>query len=505
MSVCRFGNRGIGRWLILSLAVLFWGGAPVRAEAGLTASEDDTVTVLYSDASTDLEAFVTRFYHECLDRAPDPEGLAAWVNALKSAGITGADLAEGFILGPEFENRGTSDETFLVILYRVFFDRAPDAEGFDGWMRGLEGGMPRARVLDGFVRSEEFAALCRAYGITPYVSDPVEAFVTRFYRECLNRSPDPGGLAAWVNGLKSGSATGADLAEGFVLSPEFTQLGLSNEAFVEILYRAFFNRAPDTAGYNGWLSALRNGMQRAVVLERFIVSEEFIALCRAYGINAFDPNAGDNDGDGYAESQGDCDDTNPGIHPGAAEICGDGIDQDCNGSDLPCAAPPECANIAGTWSVSETATVRCCIGSECESETISGSDTVTMRQQGCRAGYEVCLPGYGCYERSGTVTGNTVSLSGPFLIMDPAYDCNIAQNILNLNGTLNGNRISFRGSGRTSGSCEGMTFSCTGETTAEFTKTTAASLSGFTAAPPGDSLCGTLFDPPARIFTTIVH
>jgi hypothetical protein len=39
----------------------------------------------------------------------------------------------------------------------------------------------------------------------------------------------------------------------------------------------------------------------------------------------------DNDGDGYSHNQGDCDDTNPNVHPGAREICNDGIDNDCNG------------------------------------------------------------------------------------------------------------------------------------------------------------------------------
>lgn len=40
----------------------------------------------------------------------------------------------------------------------------------------------------------------------------------------------------------------------------------------------------------------------------------------------------DDDGDGYSEHQGDCDDTNPAVYPGAKEICGDGIDNNCNGA-----------------------------------------------------------------------------------------------------------------------------------------------------------------------------
>jgi len=63
----------------------------------------------------------------------------------------------------------------------------------------------------------------------------------------------------------------------------------------------------------------------------------------------------DGDGDGWLpcadcrgyedlgfEGCGDCDDRNRAASPAAGEQCGDFVDQDCDGEDLPCASPAEC-------------------------------------------------------------------------------------------------------------------------------------------------------------------
>lgn len=115
----------------------------------------------------------------------------------------------------------------------------------------------------------------------------VEAFVTRFYRHCLVRDPDGPGLEGWKNNLLNHLQTGADVAHGFMDSIEFHAKNITNEAYLTILYKAFFDRDPDQDGWFAWMAELDSGRERNFLLNGFLYSQEFVELCRAYDINPY--------------------------------------------------------------------------------------------------------------------------------------------------------------------------------------------------------------------------
>ncbi len=115
-----------------------------------------------------VEAFVTRFYQQCLGRNPEPEGLNFYTNRLVNGSATGKTVAANFIYSPEFLNRNTTNETFILVMYRAFFDREPDNSGWPYYINKLNDGVSRDNVFYGFIYSPEFQNLCNRYGIIPY-------------------------------------------------------------------------------------------------------------------------------------------------------------------------------------------------------------------------------------------------------------------------------------------------------------------------------------------------
>ncbi len=215
--------------------------------------------------------FVTRFYSSVLERSPDSAGLAAWVNFLQAhCNATGFNgIAVGFFDSPEFRLAKPQTLTSLVTkLYNTFLGRSPEPGGLAAWVAIFR----QARLLiatQGFIPSPEFQSILP----NPADGTAVANLVTRLYTQVLLRAPEPAGLAAWVDFIKN-TGDFASMAQGFLLSPEFESRAMTFRDYVTILYRTFLGREPDGPGLDAWGLVLRTKLLD-VINSGFVPSPEF--------------------------------------------------------------------------------------------------------------------------------------------------------------------------------------------------------------------------------------
>ncbi|WP_321311289.1 DUF4214 domain-containing protein [Halarcobacter sp.] len=232
------------------------------------------------------KAFIERFYQNILNRSADTGGMNTWLDVIQNQ--SAAKVALGFFQSQEFINLGLSNEEFVDILYQTLFDRVADSGGRDIWLNQLNNGTSRIEVIYGFLNAQEFKNLADSFGVTQ-IRDidqitEVPGYVNRFYNLVLNRSADEVGFNDWVSQLRAGTKAGGDIAKGFFNSQEYIQRGLDDSTFLDICYRAFFNREADAGGKNSWLSQIAQGATTDDILNGFIGSQEFIQLAASYGI-----------------------------------------------------------------------------------------------------------------------------------------------------------------------------------------------------------------------------
>ena len=145
-----------------------------------------------------------------------------------------------------------------------------------------------------------------------------------------------------------------------------------------------------------------------VLVAGLLVGATFTGQATKYGKSCKDI-----DGDSYFRQTGcgtsvDCNDDNPSIHPGAVEVCSDGIDQNCDGIDQACTTvststtPPasDCIDsdngqniyVKGTTYNSNTTRIDACRSTAPNSTLneyycLTGSNGIGSSILGCPSGY----------------------------------------------------------------------------------------------------------------------
>src|SRR5262249_23097838 len=135
------------------------------------------------------ELFVASVYGLLLDRAPDA-GSTFWVSALNS----GASPM-GVVLGIQGSTEYLMGQ--VDALYRRYLNRAPDAIGTQYWLRMLQQGGTLEAAAAGFVSAPEYFQL---QGSTN------QGYVLGLYRDVLGRTASPSELNGWVALLEAGAS-----------------------------------------------------------------------------------------------------------------------------------------------------------------------------------------------------------------------------------------------------------------------------------------------------------
>ncbi|HEX4901516.1 MAG TPA: DUF4214 domain-containing protein [Acidimicrobiales bacterium] len=179
------------RALALALAlVLSTTTAVVVAVPGVAGAQ--TAGDVVYDGSTDrIDGSVYRLYRAFFLREPDADGLLHWIVQARYARYPIAAIADDFTRSPEFRSRygALDDGGFVDLVYRNVLDRAPDPGGRAYWLDQLRRGMPRGHLMVHFSDSPEFG---RKAGAGP--------FGRRDYRGPAQAAPSaPAGTWAYLD------------------------------------------------------------------------------------------------------------------------------------------------------------------------------------------------------------------------------------------------------------------------------------------------------------------
>lgn len=117
--------------------------------------------------------------------------------------------------------------------------------------------------------------------------DYLDKFVGNIYGVIFNREADEEGKNYWVNQVLNENIGVLDLLNQILDQPEFEELNISNEEFINRNYELLLNREADQEGFDYWSSILGDNTskdKRLSLINEMAHSEEFMGEINNLGI-----------------------------------------------------------------------------------------------------------------------------------------------------------------------------------------------------------------------------
>ena len=171
-----------------------------------------------------------------------------------------------------------TQQAYLARLYQGLFGRPADTSGISYWNAQLDAGESTTNVAQAFLDSREGQAA------TAGLSD--QQFVQALYKGLLGRTGSGAEVAYWENDLTNG-ASRAQVLSSIAESRESQQALSSatsrvwvpdpNATLVEKTYETAFDRMPELHGLTYWTAALKSGLSVSDFEQAVVGSPEFRA------------------------------------------------------------------------------------------------------------------------------------------------------------------------------------------------------------------------------------
>lgn len=259
--------------------------------ASVTIIDNDVVTVVpLPNPIGDPQFYVRQHYADFLNREPDPQGFAFWVNEITSCGsnqqcveVRRIHVSAAFFFSFEFQRTGVT--VYLTHRAAQLGLLAPDnLPRYLDFMRDVQAlqkdfifGAPGADAqleantqafFNDVVTREEFVARFGFLSNAQYVNSLISNTGVTFSQ--VERD-------ALINGLNNQTETRATVLRRVTDNSDFRQAEF-NRAFVLMEYFGYLRRDPDSTGFNFWLTKLNsfNGdFIKAEMVKAFISSAEY--------------------------------------------------------------------------------------------------------------------------------------------------------------------------------------------------------------------------------------
>ncbi len=249
---------------------------------------DNFVLVQYDPEATGLgiyvpdklNDFIAKLYQEIYGREAADVEISYVAEIVNNGSVSITNYADYMIRSYECTSRHLSNEEFVRMVYSVFCNREPDAEGLEYQAGRLEGGMSRTTLIREFEHNDEWYEYCQSMRIAitcdaDIVPDtPQGEFVYELFVACLNRMPDPGAYEFYLNSAMSQPAK--ELVRAFTIdSDEFNNRNISDEEFIRMVYVVVLGRNAAEVEVTNATALFANGTTREQYLESVFNSNEW--------------------------------------------------------------------------------------------------------------------------------------------------------------------------------------------------------------------------------------